>query len=593
MPITDPFDKKRQIIDPWEQKKIIDPWEQQQQPRDLLAEAGSGSQAELQQQQEEPFLKRYAEKLGFTNKRRTLQESLQSKANHPVTNFILGAGDEMAKMWSFGKKQPHFGSGLGYELGKIPGGILGYLTASSAVGGLAPAGSLLSSLANSRGVLGALSGSLGAGIAGAAVTPENRMQGGLIGAGLGLAGETLLPAASSIFNTMRGAGPARQARQLTESLGEIKNEMARGVQSGAEEIKGFLGGNKTLLENAKALGEKIKVASKEQEALGSKMFEDRLGPYKNVEIYRKPKTVHEIHEAKFNPDTSGKEFSIPEKIRNFEISGEPDVADALDAFKDNATIDNAHRLQSQLGYAERSLSKTIDSHGKEKFNKIAKFKKYVQGELDRKIKDIDPSGALSKSLDETSEFWAKNIVPYKNNPKLSQIAKGKITNPLEIAADIPGILKSEGLEAVAGHIGEDFGKHVIYHHLAKQGNLDAGKIINILSNLESKGLDVYKSQRMGRLLQGLETTHNQSKIVNELHSRLAMAKGDAAKTLTAIENAYVEDPEIFKTVNGLKDAYETLAKRVKTGKTVRNLSLAGAGLAGVTPAAIKLKNILQ
>lgn len=164
------------------------------QGKDLFTQAGIQQQpVQSIAQQQNSFLPQALQSLGFTNQRRTLPEVLQGMANHPITQGILGAGDEMAKMWSFGKSQPQFGQGAAYQLGKIPGGILGYATAAAATGGAAPAGSLLSGLMEAKGVLGGLRGIAGAGLAGAAITPENRLLGGATGAGLGLLGETVGP----------------------------------------------------------------------------------------------------------------------------------------------------------------------------------------------------------------------------------------------------------------------------------------------------------------------------------------------------------------------------------------------------------------
>lgn len=389
--------------------------------------------------------------------------TLNNFANNPLTNALVGGSDAlnnaMANLVNLvpgGNISPFHGAdGAAYTVGNIAGSVLPFEGAFRGAGllaeGLPYASNALSSIGDSA--LGqALSRMVGSSAYGAVNDPNNRMAGAELGGGLGAIGET----PGLIGQGLYKISPNGIADQISQNLGN---------------------GATTLQDNAKALADALRNSYQKQFENGQALYKPVFDAVGNSKIYNGASGLAQSNYG-----------SIPSITNDF--AGK--LGEVSDNFNQNPTFQNAHDLQSQLGSEIRKLQNTYSKSGLSVAdgNTLYGYQKAQQALLNDMGSFLDKSApGLSDQYDNASANWLQNVVPYTDNAKISQIAKGGITNPKNIAT----IFKSPepDIEKVVSDIGPEANQRIIYNQLLSRGATTPDAMASNFNKLDQQGLGSY------------------------------------------------------------------------------------------------------
>ena len=395
--------------------------------------------------------------------------------------------------------------------------------------------------------------------AGAAVSPDNRIIGGILGSLLSAGGEaapSIVKAAPKILKGIKGiVRPNIIAKGIAENLPKTKS---------AESVLNELGGGRSLNENAQNIAAKIKKAGTAKLTESGKRFEDinkRAGvnsmypegkpvskdSYKALEKWKRPPMMHYTDTLK----------------------------DAHEDFMDIPTFDKAHKLQSTLGsIANRTLKNPASN-----MQQIDVAGRFVMAQ-DRLLNDmhshlnkIDPSKQLSTEYDAARNLHALDVVPYKDSKPIREIVKGKVQNPRNLTTIFKNP-ESNTLKVVKD-IGSEAKDQIVYNELrATTGkNPTAQKVLNAFSGLEKKGLGSYISPKLKQQMEGLKQTAAQ-----EEFSKQIGAKPTSEKVLKAADK--LENKDLMQNLSpSVQDQINALRTRTVRAKWIkRGVGIAGLGL---------------
>ena len=463
--------------------------------------------------------------------------TLQAIAQSAPIQGILGAGDIIRR--NIGAVlpsaiRPQFvpegdPRRLAYQVGGGIGDIASFLGASE-LGGAALGGArglpLLSRAAQTLG--GGAGRILGTGLYGAATTPENRLRGALTGTVAGTVGEAI----PGIAALAKYASPQR----LTDS---IMNYL-RGGRSVEENAKSLASDIKNLFETKK--GEASDLYSPLFDSVGdSSIYGDLVTPTK-LGKQIDPSLAGLLKKPDVNiSQIDGNIVNLPQIYKNLdpEITNSylPDIRKLHNKFIDNPTVQNAHDLQSQLGFEIRKLEnqpvKSIaDTRDMQNWRTARdSLKQDVNSFLNIK----DNSGDLTKMYGDATNFYRDNVAPYLSNSGIAKIAKGNITNP----KNIPILFKfpSEDITKIASDIGDEGKKKILYSELGKKIKMTPEDLTSEISKLEPKGLSSYITPNLQMQL---------DKIPARITAKTALQRGAGlAAGLALIPHAAGEMPEIL------------------------------------------------
>lgn len=311
----------------------------------------------------------------------------------------------------------------------------------------------------------------GAGATFGATQSQNPMTGAAIGAGFG-AGAELAPAAigatkNFIGNRLNAIQPQKFAEQLMQTLG---------------------GGN-SLEGNAQSLAQDIKNAYSNRVMQGQALYKPVFDAAGNNSIYEG-----------MNPATSAYQ-----SLENGLLGSNRNLNNLHQQFSANPTLQNAHDLQSQLGTAIRKLQSS-DAKGNLSVADRNTMQGYqaaqdaVRGDINSFLSSKNP--ALANQYNSATANWAQNVTPYLESSKLSQIAKGDVTNPTAIA----NLFKNPEpeMQQIVNDIGPQANNKILYSELGKtQANLTPEKLTNSVNQLDNKGLSSYVTPELAQQFEQL------------------------------------------------------------------------------------------
>lgn len=408
--------------------------------------------------------------------------------------------------------------------------------------------------------------------------------------------------------------------QTGKVINELKNYASNTGKNSAQDAKEIasnisqdLAGGKTNLENAKEFGDKLTKNYLEHHKIGvdnfNKTFDgngDRLmyatghdetpaqqllktkdfaiksgseaDAMRDLGKYLSTKTQLEL-----SKDADLTVSGIPSDIKNARMPIQ--LQDTFDTFIKNPTFNKAHELQSQLGYQVRNLKKTdvkglLDYKGKQQLYRLETTRDKLINSFKDRLNNIDPSGKLSQNFTDSSKYWVENIIPYQKNEVLSQIVKSKNgANPAKISASIESILKSNDVETVAKHMGDDFGRHVIADKLTSIKNIDPKKINNLLSNLPQEQLDIYAPKGLDKSSDALRNALANRELMKSVRQQTSSLSKNPAQVFDAIKGieGASDHPVISNKLLQLRDE---ILKQGKAKKALATIGGAGALIAG-------------
>jgi hypothetical protein len=342
------------------------------EPRDLLSEQNTQRQEMAQQQMP----------MGQPQQPSRLERLASSSA----VNSILGAGDEMARIWSAGVLHPKFGEGAVYEASKIPGAALAYMAPGSllktaaAAGGL---GEIGASIGSGKGIPAIAGRIAGGGAFGAAESPGDRITGLVHGLLAGTVGEGLPYAKVGLSKVSEAVRPQKYVNSL---------------------------------------------ASKVEDTLG--MHEDVTSQaYKNIFSRTKDKSIYgKTISYELKEPEGSQAYAFPKPVKGAEYLSLPinDVKTAFTdkklkdlnkVFFDNPTFENAHLLKRGIGDKIRSLDRKaaanngyLEAHDQVVYDSINFAKEKLNNDM-MSYADKHPDKTIKGDYLGAQNYFRKHVVP--------------------------------------------------------------------------------------------------------------------------------------------------------------------------------------
>ena len=286
-------------------------------------------------------------------------------------------------------------------------------------------------------------------------------------------GESLMPG-KTIFNL---------AKKLSPSLKR-------------EEILKYLSDGKTISENKEEIANLIKNSGTVKSLVSKKLYGEALDPAKELRVFE-------------DTLSKGKQY-ISSPINQRYLGSE--VEGWIQKFNKNPTVENAHWLQSEAASRGYQLRNQRSLMKKDEGKKLIDFSKQIRTNLEKTLEKKDPS--LLEKYKNATEYFRKNVDPYKNHPVLSKLFnEDKDVNLNSLVNLFSNKKLSRRIEAVKEHGGEELGKKLIYN---KVGTASASgrKLFSptktgafsgsLKKSFEEQGLAPYKTAELEKLQKELE-----------------------------------------------------------------------------------------
>lgn len=239
-----------------------------------------------------------------------------------------------------------------------------------------------------------------------------------------------------------------------------------------------LSGGQSLEDNAKSLAQGLQSAFQ-------KNFENGQALYDKVTNVVGDNSIYD----NMPPGTSAYQnldkdiFSSNKKLNNLHQQ-----------FTDNPTFNNAHTLQSQLGSGVRKLQ---DSYNKgelapadwDTLDDYRDAQNAIKTDMNSYLENTNP--ALAQQYKDAGANWVKNVVPFSENPAISQIAKGEITNPS--VSEIKNVFANPepGMEQVINSMPPGSINKVLYNQLGQSSYKSPSSFLNAYNALDKQGIGSY------------------------------------------------------------------------------------------------------
>jgi hypothetical protein len=335
---------------------------------------------------------------------------------------------------------------------------------------------------------------VGNALLGGAYTPENPLAGLGLGVAGGLVGEGIGKLAENIYNSgvKKGVGKTYNDAKNTITETELYKKFNPARQ--AKELEHYLSnGTNNITENSRKLATDIRNAYTGREAESGIHFDYALKQAGHEPIYGTPH--RDIFPGKV-PEYAREQNTI-NKIKDL------NVGDIFDIFKSNPTFDNAHKLQSELGFIERDLKgnplKTQED--RIQLKKVIEARTQLKDDISNFLekRDLTNNHQVSKSYKKGSELYEANVSPYLSNKKLLDIVrKGKtVVKDLHTIFDTPSnTITKEGLEKIGSinkimkDLPEESRNRILFDAIG--GNkLSPEALMKKLDEIKSKGFESY------------------------------------------------------------------------------------------------------
>lgn len=406
--------------------------------------------------------------------------NLPSQIYQAGGNAVLGAGDALRNLGvdaynlATGRNAQLAPSSAGqaYNVGNFLGNTGAFLgggeglEAARAASEAVPYAGQVAKLLGGQGLPSAAKGfataakrALGTAGYGALTNPNDPSQGAATGAGLSLAADAIPGTAGLIGKASQYFQPQKYAQQILDTLGN----------------------GQTLEGNAQSLAQRLQQAFQQRKGEGSGLFYPVFNSVRDRPLYDGINPSESNYPA-LDIDSLNYDHNLKKLDKQFTA---------------NPTFENAHNLQSQLGSAIRKLQDT-DSKG----NLSVADRSTMQGYQDAQDALRNDMGSflqqhdaltgdnLNDQYNNALGNWAENVAPYLDNPKITKIAKGAVTNPSAIAS----IFKNPepDVQKIVSDMGPDAANKILYSELGKhQYHLTPEILQNAYNKLDNAGLNSY------------------------------------------------------------------------------------------------------
>jgi hypothetical protein len=578
------------------------------QPRDVL-----GSRATNNNQKSD--MPNWLQKTGeFVDNSPALGGLANFIANSAPVNIALGAGDAVRNNVAHlanlapGVNIPmaESGEGLPYTLGNIGGEIGSFMAGGGALNAgrkaleAAPMIGKFAQMLGGQGASGIARRAVGSGMYGALTNEDNRDMGALKGVAIS-AGLDVLPGA--LKAGAKFAAP--YAKNITSKFQP---------EEFAHKFITSLGGGKSLEESGRLLAAKIKETYNNAKEVGNDAYNRVFSaPFhsadsaasrqiKSVNIYGNRLTdgkwnnFNPFKEANKNNPSANKVSAYKKAYeKSVDFYGGSHLKGVNDAFLKKPSLENAHKLQSQLGDELRALEAKraksgLDQFENDKFNLLTDARAAINKDIDKFLgkKDVNVTkGAnLKKDYEAATRYWDENVSVYSSNPTLSKIAKGTGKNQVEnpTTAEIISIFKNpeRSIQTIANQLGSEGKNKILFAELGKlnESNFGAQNLAKAIDGLKKQGLESYVSKEMANDASTLKGIMRNRETLERVGGALG-AGGLASLTgvplieLAALIGGYKAGPSIYNTylkaapkhtniTSGLAAAIKKKSPQIKT-----------------------------
>ncbi len=306
--------------------------------------------------------------------------------------------------------------------------------------------------------------------------------------------------AATSENPLEGGKNMAEMQAIAEALPVPFKALGKGLNylhpdKYAQQILNHIGGGANIGENARKFAEKIQSAYNDATKTGKELYNDVFGNGINSAIHNNG-VVSALKKGKYSSLS-------PKVTENFT----PDLKDLEKDFKTSPNLQNAHELQSQLGYEIRRLEKmdkraNLSVADRSILQNYRKARGNLLEDMNKGFEKVNPE--LKDKYLEATENWNENVVPYLSNPKISEIVK---TPPSKLSAkklhNISNEFKNadEDMQKIASDVGHTASNHILYDKLGKMsGNVNSEKLINEINKLKNEGFGEHISPEIESLL---------------------------------------------------------------------------------------------
>jgi len=246
-------------------------------------------------------------------------------------------------------------------------------------------------------------------------------------------------------------------------------------QKTADKIVEYLGGGKSLSENLKELADTMKTSFKSAQNEAKTLYDPVIkhSGLSGHSIYR------EINPSGIHAFTERPEYKLEG------IQGK--LKKSFDEFNKNPSLENAHRLQSQLGRESQNIQYLQPPGTPTKYDLI-EMRQNIKNDISSFLESKNPE--IAKKYEQASEHYATNVAPYLDNNRIRQLVKNKspkIDNIFNVFKN-----PNEGIEKIASDIGTKGQNSILYAALKQnKENVTANKLMQSMSKLDEKGFGGY------------------------------------------------------------------------------------------------------
>lgn len=417
-----------------------------------------------------------------------------SPQNNPVVNGILGAGDALRNTIASGTNlipgvnipMAKTGQGTAYNVGNVLGNVGAFMgggevldTARLGAEELPYVGKLAQLLGNNP----IANRAVGTALYGVAENPNNRAMGGAEGVGGSLLAETL----------PYGLGKVAQASNYFRP-----NTYMQSILNG-------LGGGQNLEDATKSVLNSVKNSYESQLGAANDLYNPVYNIVRDRDIYNQG--LRPDPNIFGTPINKGQYQNLPPKV--FENYSN-DLDELHQNFLNNPTFDNAHKLQSQLGVESAKLKEGSGSPDVSTINAISSLNKArtaLKGDMSSFLNN--ESSNLAQQYNDASDYFKNNVVPYRANQKIFDIATGDLTNvkPSSLANIFAS--PSDNVSTVINDMPQESINNLLYTKLGQRvpsSNPDA--FMRNFNSLPQQGLGSYISPELQTQVSNLQNRMN-------------------------------------------------------------------------------------
>lgn len=277
----------------------------------------------------------------------------------------------------------------------------------------------------------------------------------------------------------------------------------------AKELENYLsGGANNITNNSRHLANDIRNAHKMREQESGAYFDYALNKAGHEPLYKTyPFILNKLDES--------------EKTLN--MIKDLGVGDLFNVFKNKPTLQNAHALQSELGYMEREIQNRAIKTGTEKLelSKIKAARNSLKDDINRffERRDISNNQPIGHLYKKGSELYQEHVTPYLSNNKLLEIVRNGSTDikNLHSVFDTPtnkitkeGIEKIGSINKIMQDLPENAKQRIIFDAIG--GNkLTPESLLKKLEEIKSSGFESYFTPEVEESMNALNKKLKNSK----------------------------------------------------------------------------------